>query len=82
MDVITDEGLSVGAAFPSASVLAARFGVSRPTVTKALNRRPPASSRVEDRAECGRSAPCRFERSVPSCPTSATPRASSPSGSC
>ncbi|MEV4789291.1 GntR family transcriptional regulator [Streptomyces tuirus] len=37
-DIITDEALTVGAAFPSASVLAARFGVSRPTVTKALNR--------------------------------------------
>jgi len=34
--VITDERLKVGAAFPSASVLATRFGVSRPTVTKAL----------------------------------------------
>jgi DNA-binding GntR family transcriptional regulator len=37
-DIIMDEALTVGAAFPSASVLAARFGVSRPTVTKALNR--------------------------------------------
>lgn len=35
-DVITDEHLEVGAPFPSASVLAERFGVSRPTVTKAL----------------------------------------------
>ncbi|MEU5886843.1 GntR family transcriptional regulator [Streptomyces sp. NPDC047461] len=37
-DIITDDGLEVGAAFPSASVLAERFGVSRPTVTKALDK--------------------------------------------
>ncbi|MFF8020059.1 GntR family transcriptional regulator [Streptomyces sp. NPDC007896] len=37
-DIITDEGLEVGAAFPSATVLAAKFGVSRPTVTKALDK--------------------------------------------
>ncbi|WP_443056198.1 GntR family transcriptional regulator [Streptomyces sp. IBSBF 3136] len=37
-DVITNESLEVGSAFPSASVLAERFGVSRPTVTKALDR--------------------------------------------
>jgi DNA-binding transcriptional regulator YhcF (GntR family) len=37
-DIITDERLPVGAAFPSASVLAERFGVSRPTVTKALDK--------------------------------------------
>jgi DNA-binding GntR family transcriptional regulator len=37
-DVITDDGLEVGAAFPSASALCARFGVSRPTVTKALDK--------------------------------------------
>lgn len=36
--IITDEDLVVGAAFPSASVLAERFGVSRPTVTKALDK--------------------------------------------
>lgn len=35
-DIITAEGLGVGEAFPSASVLAVRFGVSRPTVAKAL----------------------------------------------
>ena len=34
--VIADDRLKVGAAFPSASVLATRLGVSRPTVTKAL----------------------------------------------
>ncbi|MBK3629151.1 GntR family transcriptional regulator [Streptomyces sp. MBT49] len=37
-DIITDEGLEVGAAFLSASALANRFGVSRPTVSKALDR--------------------------------------------
>lgn len=37
-DVITHDGLDVGAAFPSASVLAERFGVSRPTVAKALDK--------------------------------------------
>ncbi|MFF1768433.1 GntR family transcriptional regulator [Streptomyces sp. NPDC058249] len=37
-DIIAAEGLEVGEAFPSASALAARFGVSRPTVTKALER--------------------------------------------
>lgn len=36
--IITDDRLEVGAAFPSASVLAHRFGVSRPTVTKALDK--------------------------------------------
>ncbi|WP_033312275.1 GntR family transcriptional regulator [Streptomyces iakyrus] len=37
-DIITAEGLKVGEAFPSASVLAERFGVSRPTVAKALEK--------------------------------------------
>ncbi|MGW5655843.1 GntR family transcriptional regulator [Streptomyces humi] len=37
-DVITTDGLKVGEAFPSASALADRFGVSRPTVTKALEK--------------------------------------------
>ena len=37
-DVIADDGLDVGAAFPSASALCARFGSSRPTVTKALEK--------------------------------------------
>ncbi|MGW2572311.1 GntR family transcriptional regulator [Streptomyces sp. NPDC001537] len=38
IDVFADDGLEVGAAFPSASTLSARFGVSRPTVTKALEK--------------------------------------------
>ncbi|MEV5353856.1 GntR family transcriptional regulator [Streptomyces sp. NPDC052693] len=37
-DIITAEGIEVGEAFPSASALADRFGVSRPTVTKALEK--------------------------------------------
>ncbi|MFC8780060.1 GntR family transcriptional regulator [Streptomyces nigra] len=37
-EVIVTDGLEVGEAFPSASVLAERFGVSRPTVTKALEK--------------------------------------------
>ncbi|MGX1502736.1 UNVERIFIED_CONTAM: DNA-binding GntR family transcriptional regulator [Streptomyces graminofaciens] len=37
-DVITKDSIAVGAPFPSTSALAARFGVSRPTVTKALGR--------------------------------------------
>ncbi|MCQ9134314.1 GntR family transcriptional regulator [Streptomyces hilarionis] len=37
-DVFADDGLEVGAAFPSASVLCERFGVSRPTLTKALGK--------------------------------------------
>ncbi|MFF7103667.1 GntR family transcriptional regulator [Streptomyces nigra] len=37
-EIITNEGLGVGEAFPSAAALAERFGVSRPTVTKALEK--------------------------------------------
>jgi DNA-binding GntR family transcriptional regulator len=37
-EVITTDALEVGEAFPSASALAERFGVSRPTVTKALDK--------------------------------------------
>ncbi|WP_405737089.1 GntR family transcriptional regulator [Streptomyces sp. NBC_01537] len=37
-DVITGDGLEVGAPFPSASALSVRFGVSRPTVSKALDK--------------------------------------------
>ncbi|MEU8787886.1 GntR family transcriptional regulator [Streptomyces sp. NPDC048643] len=37
-DVIAADGLEVGEAFPSASALAERFGVSRPTVAKALEK--------------------------------------------
>ncbi|WP_320775110.1 GntR family transcriptional regulator [Streptomyces sp. CRN 30] len=37
-DIIAADGLVAGEAFPSASALAERFGVSRPTVTKALDK--------------------------------------------
>ncbi|WP_329043122.1 GntR family transcriptional regulator [Streptomyces sp. NBC_00178] len=37
-DVIADDALEVGAAFPSTTELSARFGVSRPTVSKALDK--------------------------------------------
>lgn len=38
VEVITQDNLEVGEPFPSASSLAERFSVSRPTVAKALNR--------------------------------------------
>ncbi|MFE6091755.1 GntR family transcriptional regulator [Streptomyces massasporeus] len=38
VEIIVTDGLQAGEAFPSASVLAERFGVSRPTVTKALEK--------------------------------------------
>lgn len=37
-EVITDEDLSVGAPFPSTTELSTRFRVSRPTVSKALDK--------------------------------------------
>ncbi|MEU5282829.1 GntR family transcriptional regulator [Streptomyces sp. NPDC020755] len=37
-DVITNDQLPVGATFPSATILCTRFGVSRPTVAKALDK--------------------------------------------
>ncbi|MFG2591673.1 GntR family transcriptional regulator [Streptomyces sp. NPDC048438] len=37
-DVITDDDLAVGAAFPSATALCERFDVSRPTISKALEK--------------------------------------------
>ncbi|MCL6674456.1 GntR family transcriptional regulator [Streptomyces panaciradicis] len=65
-DVITDEGLLAGAAFPSASVLADRFGVSRPTVTKALDRLEAAgvlASGGQGKVRIVRAVPNREERS-------------------
>jgi DNA-binding GntR family transcriptional regulator len=65
-DIVTDEGLEVGAAFPSASVLAERFGVSRPTVTKALDKLEAAgvlASAGQGRVRTVRSVPTREERS-------------------
>ncbi|MFF0158195.1 GntR family transcriptional regulator [Streptomyces sp. NPDC005263] len=65
-DVITDEHLVVGAAFPSASVLAERFGVSRPTVTKALDKLEAAgvlASGGQGKVRTVRAVPIREERS-------------------
>ncbi|MGW6641792.1 GntR family transcriptional regulator [Streptomyces iakyrus] len=65
-DVIADERLPVGAAFPSASVLAERFGVSRPTVTKALDKLEAAgvlASGGQGRVRTVRALPIREERS-------------------
>ncbi|MFD5132194.1 GntR family transcriptional regulator [Streptomyces olindensis] len=65
-DIITDEGLPVGAAFPSASVLAERFGVSRPTVTKALDKLEAAgvlASGGQGRVRTVRALPIREESS-------------------
>jgi DNA-binding GntR family transcriptional regulator len=65
-DIVTDENLPVGAAFPSASVLAERFGVSRPTVTKALDKLEAAgvlASGGQGRVRTVRAVPIREERS-------------------
>lgn len=64
--VITDDRLKVGAPFPSASSLATRFGVSRPTVTKALNKLESAgvlASGGQGRVRTVRTVPDRKERS-------------------
>ncbi|MET9807172.1 GntR family transcriptional regulator [Streptomyces halstedii] len=37
-DIIADDNLAIGAPFPSTTELSIRFGVSRPTVTKALDK--------------------------------------------
>ncbi|MHB9860299.1 GntR family transcriptional regulator [Streptomyces sp. YIM S03343] len=65
-DIITAERLAVGEAFPSASVLAGRFGVSRPTVTKALERLETAGVLAgggQGRVRTVRAMPTREERS-------------------
>ncbi|WP_330348727.1 GntR family transcriptional regulator [Streptomyces sp. NBC_00582] len=65
-DIITAEGLEVGEAFPSASVLAGRFGVSRPTVTKALDKLESAgvlASGGQGKVRTVRAVPIREERS-------------------
>lgn len=38
VDLITEGGLEVGALFPSATVLSEQFGVSRPTMSKAMDK--------------------------------------------
>lgn len=65
-DIISTEGLGVGDAFPSASALADRFGVSRPTVTKALEKLETAGVLAgggQGKVRTVRAAPTREERS-------------------
>ncbi|MDH6587267.1 DNA-binding GntR family transcriptional regulator [Streptomyces sp. SAI-133] len=64
--IITAEGLEVGEAFPSASALADRFGVSRPTVSKALEKLETAGVLAgggQGRVRTVRAVPTREERS-------------------
>ncbi|MFJ6085382.1 GntR family transcriptional regulator [Streptomyces sp. NPDC092369] len=64
--VITDDRLAVGAPFPSASTLATRFGVSRPTITKALDKLETAGVLVsggQGKVRTVRAVPDREERS-------------------
>jgi DNA-binding GntR family transcriptional regulator len=65
-DLIPAEGFKVGAAFLSASDLMGRFGVSRPTVTKALDKLEAAgvlASAGQGKVRTVRAAPNREERS-------------------
>ncbi|MGW3442000.1 GntR family transcriptional regulator [Streptomyces sp. NPDC001076] len=65
-DVIAADGLNVGEAFPSASALADRFGVSRPTVAKALEKLESAGVLAgggQGKVRTVRAAPTREERS-------------------
>ncbi|MDQ0911220.1 DNA-binding GntR family transcriptional regulator [Streptomyces canus] len=65
-DVITADGLGVGEAFPSASALAERFGVSRPTVAKALEKLETAGLLAgggQGKVRTVRAVPTREERS-------------------
>ncbi|MFE5617908.1 GntR family transcriptional regulator [Streptomyces sp. NPDC056524] len=65
-EIITDDGLEVGANFPSASALCERFTVSRPTVTKALERLEAAgwlSEGGQGKVRTVRALPNREERS-------------------
>ncbi|MEV1082129.1 GntR family transcriptional regulator [Streptomyces sp. NPDC050211] len=65
-DIVVDERFEVGAPFPSASDLAKRFGVSRPTVTKALDKLEAAgvlASEGQGRVRTVRAVPIREERS-------------------
>ncbi|MGW5279461.1 GntR family transcriptional regulator [Streptomyces collinus] len=65
-DIITADGLQVGEAFPSASILAERFGVSRPTVTKALDKLVTAGVLAgggQGKVRTVRAVPIREERS-------------------
>ncbi|MEU9174113.1 GntR family transcriptional regulator [Streptomyces sp. NPDC048420] len=66
-DVFEDDGLEVGATFPSASALCERFDVSRPTVTKALEKLEAAgwlSGGGQGKARTVRALPNREESSA------------------
>jgi DNA-binding GntR family transcriptional regulator len=65
-DLITTDGLREGEAFPSASALAERFGVSRPTVSKALEKLEAAGVLAgggQGKVRTVRAVPTREERS-------------------
>jgi DNA-binding GntR family transcriptional regulator len=65
-DIITVDGLEVGQPLPSASSLAEQFGVSRPTVTKALEKLESAGVLTgggQGRVRTVRAVPTREERS-------------------
>ncbi|PTH83376.1 transcriptional regulator [Streptomyces sp. A244] len=65
-DIIRADGLEVGQPFPSASALAERFGVSRPTIAKALERLETAGVLAgggQGRVRTIRAMPTREERS-------------------
>jgi DNA-binding FadR family transcriptional regulator len=65
-EIISVDGLEAGQPFPSASVLADRFGVSRPTITKALERLETAGVLVgggQGKVRRVRAVPTREERS-------------------
>ncbi|GHA52686.1 GntR family transcriptional regulator [Streptomyces purpurascens] len=65
-EVITADGLEVGEEFPSASALAERFEVSRPTVTKALGKLETAGVLAgggQGKVRTVRAVPTREERS-------------------
>ncbi|WP_030847171.1 GntR family transcriptional regulator [Streptomyces griseus] len=67
-DVITNDQLPVGAAFPSATKLCARFDVSRPTLAKALQKMEAAgllSESKQGRARTVLSLPKREESASP-----------------
>ncbi|WP_105973727.1 GntR family transcriptional regulator [Streptomyces geranii] len=66
VEVIADDKLKVGATFPSASALCERFEVSRPTVTKALEKLEAAgwlSEGGQGKLRTVRALPNREERS-------------------
>jgi DNA-binding FadR family transcriptional regulator len=65
-DIITADRLQVGQPFPSASGLAERFGVSRPTVAKALQKLEAAGVLAgggQGKVRTVRAVPTREERS-------------------